>query len=131
MLRATGHAYHARMARRAQHLRCSLCERSERGDNKLDKAMRASSIVTAARFYAAHATQGAIIEWAAASAGKGKRRKEPRVQPGKLRLKYAPAKIKTPRGPRCASAVQVRCPDQGLSHAACVSTWLGEQVRAA
>ena len=29
-------AYHARMARRAQHLRCSLCERSERGDNKLD-----------------------------------------------------------------------------------------------
>ena len=25
------------MARRAQHLRCSLCERSERGDNKLDK----------------------------------------------------------------------------------------------
>ena len=28
--------YHARMARRAQHLRCSLSERSERGDNKLD-----------------------------------------------------------------------------------------------
>ena len=25
------------MARRAQHLRCSLSERSERGDNKLDK----------------------------------------------------------------------------------------------
>ena len=31
------HLYHARMARRAQHLRCSLSERSERGDNKLDK----------------------------------------------------------------------------------------------
>ena len=30
--------YHARMAHRAQHLRCSLCERSERGDNKLDKS---------------------------------------------------------------------------------------------
>ena len=32
--------YHARMARRAQHLLCSLrreCERSERADNKLDK----------------------------------------------------------------------------------------------
>ena len=51
MLRATGHArmvksrwlltYHARMARRAQHLRCSLmlCERSERADNKLDKLL--------------------------------------------------------------------------------------------
>ena len=32
-------SYHARMARRAQHLRCSLrlCEGSERADNKLDK----------------------------------------------------------------------------------------------
>ena len=29
--------YHARMARRAQHLRCSLCERSERAENRLDK----------------------------------------------------------------------------------------------
>ena len=32
----------ARMARRAQHLRCSLCERSKRGDNKLDKRRRNS-----------------------------------------------------------------------------------------
>ena len=29
--------YHARMARRAQHLRCSLSEGSERADNRLDK----------------------------------------------------------------------------------------------
>ena len=29
--------HHARMARRAQHLRCSLRERSERADNRLDK----------------------------------------------------------------------------------------------
>ena len=29
--------YHARMARRVQHLWCSLCERSERADNRLDK----------------------------------------------------------------------------------------------
>ena len=28
------------MARRAQHLRCSLCERSERADNKLDKEIK-------------------------------------------------------------------------------------------
>ena len=34
---ASRRVYHARMARRAhEHLRCSLCERSERGDNKLD-----------------------------------------------------------------------------------------------
>ena len=31
--------YHARMARRAQHLWCSLCERSERADDKLDKGI--------------------------------------------------------------------------------------------
>ena len=38
MLRATGHARMVSIARRAQHLRCSLlCERSKRGDNKLDK----------------------------------------------------------------------------------------------
>ena len=38
-LRPLLNIYHARMARRAQHLRCSLrlCERSERADNKLDK----------------------------------------------------------------------------------------------
>ena len=38
--RSPATCYHARMARRAQHehLRCSLCERSERADNKLDKA---------------------------------------------------------------------------------------------
>ena len=35
-----GARYHARMARRAQHLRCSLSERSERADNKLDKGAR-------------------------------------------------------------------------------------------
>ena len=39
--------YHARMARRAQHLRCSLCERSERADNKLDKLREASKILRA------------------------------------------------------------------------------------
>ena len=31
-------AYHARMARRAQHLWCYICERSERADNKLDNS---------------------------------------------------------------------------------------------
>ena len=44
---ATG--YHARMARRAQHLRCSLSERSERGDNKLDNATGDLSEYLAAR----------------------------------------------------------------------------------
>ena len=31
--------YHARMARRAQHLRCSLGEKSERAENKLDNML--------------------------------------------------------------------------------------------
>ena len=37
VIASSGKLYHARMARRAQHLRCSLSERSERADNKLDK----------------------------------------------------------------------------------------------
>ena len=31
--------YHARMARRAQYLRCSLCEGSEQADNKLENVL--------------------------------------------------------------------------------------------
>ena len=43
--------YHARMSRRAQHLRCSLCERSERADNRLDKDARRQSELPGSSWY--------------------------------------------------------------------------------
>ena len=56
--------YHARnrMARRAQHLRCSLCEGSERADNKLDNPLRSSPARASPNQVLTHAARAAASQ---------------------------------------------------------------------